>query len=85
MIGNPQVSYKEGITKSVEQDTKYAKQSGGRGQYGHVVITVEPNELGKGFEFENKIVGGVIQRSISLQLKKVLKKQHKMESSQGFQ
>tara|TARA_A100001011_G_scaffold381835_1_gene450841 strand:+ start:1538 stop:3628 length:2091 start_codon:yes stop_codon:yes gene_type:complete len=69
-IGNPQVSYKEGITKSVEQDTKYAKQSGGRGQYGHVVITVEPNELGKGFEFENKIVGGAIPKEYIPSVKK---------------
>ena len=69
-IGNPQVSYKEGITKSVEQDTKYAKQSGGRGQYGHVVITVEPNELGKGFEFENQIVGGVIPKEYIPSVKK---------------
>ena len=69
-IGNPQVSYKEGITKSVEQDTKYAKQSGGRGQYGHVVITVEPNEIGKGFEFENQIVGGVIPKEYIPSVKK---------------
>tara|TARA_X000001036_G_scaffold203522_1_gene191184 strand:- start:35 stop:2125 length:2091 start_codon:yes stop_codon:yes gene_type:complete len=69
-IGNPQVSYKEGITQTVEQDTKYAKQSGGRGQYGHVVITVEPNELGKGFEFENKIVGGAIPKEYIPSVKK---------------
>jgi elongation factor G len=69
-VGNPQVSYKEGITKSVEQDTKYVKQSGGRGQYGHVVITVEPNELGKGFEFENKIVGGAIPKEYIPSVKK---------------
>ena len=69
-VGSPQVSYKEGITQSVEQDTKYAKQSGGRGQYGHVVITVEPNELGKGFEFENKIVGGVIPKEYIPSVKK---------------
>ena len=69
-IGNPQVSYKEGITKAVEQETKYAKQSGGRGQYGHVVITVEPNELGKGFEFENQIVGGVIPKEYIPSVKK---------------
>ena len=61
-IGNPQVSYKEGITKEVQQKTKYIKQSGGRGQYGHVEITLEPNDLGKGFEFENKIKGGVIPK-----------------------
>lgn len=61
-VGAPQVAYKESIQKSVEQDTKFARQSGGRGQYGHVVITVEPNEAGKGFEFVNKIVGGVIPK-----------------------
>ena len=53
---------KECITKTVEQNTKFVRQSGGRGQYGHVVITVEPNEPGKGYEFVNKIVGGVIPR-----------------------
>ena len=61
-IGTPQVSYKESITTSVEQDTKFVRQSGGRGQYGHVVITVEPNDAGKGYEFINKIVGGVIPK-----------------------
>ena len=61
-VGAPQVSYKESITKSVEQDTKFVRQSGGRGQYGHVVITVEPNEVGKGYEFVNKIVGGAIPK-----------------------
>ena len=61
-IGNPQVSYKEGITKEVQQKTKYVKQSGGRGQYAHVEITLEPNDPGKGFEFENKIKGGVIPK-----------------------
>ncbi len=69
-IGNPQVSYKEGITETVKQDTKYVKQSGGRGQYGHVVITIEPNELGKGFEFENKIVGGAIPKEYIPSVKK---------------
>ena len=61
-VGAPQVAYKECITKSVEQNTKFVRQSGGRGQYGHVVITVEPNEAGKGYEFVNKIVGGVIPK-----------------------
>ncbi len=61
-VGAPQVAYKESITKAVEQDTKFVRQSGGRGQYGHVVITLEPNEAGKGYEFENKIVGGVIPK-----------------------
>ena len=61
-VGSPQVAYKECITKKVEQECKFAKQSGGRGQYGHVVIEVEPNEAGKGFEFINKIVGGAIPK-----------------------
>ena len=61
-VGAPQVAYKETIKKSVEQDTKYARQSGGKGQYGHVRITVEPNESGKGYEFLNEITGGVIPK-----------------------
>ena len=61
-VGAPQVAYKECITESIEQDTKFAKQSGGRGQYGHVVISVEPGESGKGYTFINKIVGGVIPK-----------------------
>ena len=61
-VGAPQVAYKETIKKSVEQDTKYARQSGGKGQYGHVRITVEPNEPGKGYEFSNEITGGVIPK-----------------------
>jgi len=62
-VGTPQVAYTEAITKRVEKvDVKFARQSGGRGQYGHVVINVEPNEPGKGYHFENKIVGGVIPR-----------------------
>ena len=61
-VGSPQVSYKECITKKVEQEGRFVKQSGGRGQYGHVVIIIEPNEAGKGFEFENKIVGGKIPK-----------------------
>ena len=61
-VGAPQVAYKETIRKTVEQDTKYARQSGGKGQYGHVRITVEPNEPGKGYEFLNEITGGVIPK-----------------------
>ena len=61
-VGAPQVAYKETIKQSVKQDTKYARQSGGKGQYGHVVITVEPNEPGKGYEFLNEITGGVIPK-----------------------
>ena len=61
-VGKPQVAYKETIRKAVEQDTKYARQSGGKGQYGHVKILVEPNESGKGYEFIDKITGGVIPK-----------------------
>lgn len=61
-VGKPQVSYKEAIRKAVKQEYKYARQSGGRGQYGHVFIEIEPNEAGKGYEFINKIVGGAIPK-----------------------
>ncbi len=61
-IGKPQVSYKETITKPATVDCKYARQSGGKGQYGHVKITIEPNDAGKGYEFINKIVGGAIPK-----------------------
>ncbi len=61
-VGAPQVAYKETIKKTVEQDTKYARQSGGKGQYGHVKIRVEPNESGKGYEFVNSIVGGAVPK-----------------------
>ncbi|NMB21691.1 MAG: elongation factor G, partial [Firmicutes bacterium] len=61
-IGKPQVAYRETITKAVRAEGKFIRQSGGRGQYGHVVLEVEPNELGAGFVFENKIVGGVVPR-----------------------
>ncbi len=61
-VGRPQVSYKETIKTSANVDCKYARQSGRKGQYGHVKITVEPNESGKGYEFINKIVGGAIPK-----------------------
>ena len=61
-VGAPQVSYKETIRKAVDQETKYARQSGGKGQYGHVKIHVEPNESGKGYEFINAVVGGAIPK-----------------------
>jgi elongation factor G len=61
-IGKPQVAYKETIRKKVQAEGKFVRQSGGRGQYGHCWIELEPNEKGKGFEFENAIVGGVIPR-----------------------
>jgi elongation factor G len=61
-VSKPQVAFKETITKAVEHENKYVKQSGGRGQYGHVVIKVEPREAGSGFEFVNKVTGGAIPR-----------------------
>ena len=61
-VGQPQVAYRETITKPFKQETKYVKQTGGRGQYGHVVIEVEPLEPGSGYEFVNSIVGGVIPK-----------------------
>ena len=61
-VGKPQVAYKETIRKSADVDHKYARQSGGKGQYGHVKIIMEPNEPGKGYEFINKVVGGAIPK-----------------------
>jgi len=61
-VGKPQVSYKETLTEPVDVDHKYAKQSGGRGQYGHVKIRVKPRQPGEGFEFKNALVGGAIPR-----------------------
>ncbi len=61
-VGKPQVAYRETIQKEVEAEEKYAKQTGGRGQYGHVLIRIIPNEPGKGFIFEDKVVGGRIPR-----------------------
>ena len=61
-VGKPQVAYKETVRKSADVDEKYARQSGGKGQYGHVKIILEPNETGKGYEFINKIVGGSIPK-----------------------
>jgi len=61
-VGKPQVAYRETIRKPAKAEEKYARQTGGRGQYGHVVLEIEPNEPGGGFEFNNKIVGGVIPK-----------------------
>ncbi len=61
-VGRPQVAYKETVTRKVKAEGKYIKQTGGRGQYGHVWLEIEPNEPGKGFEFINKITGGVIPK-----------------------
>ena len=61
-VGKPQVAYKETIRKKVKAEGKFVRQSGGRGQYGHVWLEIEPLEAGKGYEFENKIVGGVVPK-----------------------
>ena len=61
-VGAPQVAYREGIHKAVEAEGKFVRQSGGRGQYGHVVLRIEPQEQGKGYEFVNEIVGGVVPK-----------------------
>ena len=61
-IGKPQVAYRETIRKPIEQEAKYVKQSGGKGQYGHVWLRIEPQEAGKGYEFVNEIVGGAIPK-----------------------
>jgi elongation factor G len=61
-VGNPQVAYRETIRQSVEQEGKFVRQTGGRGQYGHVYLRIEPQEAGTGYEFENAIVGGVVPK-----------------------
>ncbi len=61
-VGKPQVSYRETITKGTQVEGKYIRQSGGRGQYGHVIVRFEPNEYGKGFEFEDKTKGGAVPK-----------------------
>ncbi len=61
-VGKPQVSYRETITRPADEDCKYARQSGGKGQYGHVKIRIEPNEPGKGYEFINSVVGGNVPK-----------------------
>ena len=61
-VGKPQVSYREAIRKSVNVDHKYARQSGGKGQYGHVKLRIEPNEPGAGYEFVNSVTGGAIPK-----------------------
>ena len=71
-VGKPQVAYRETVTKSVEQEGKYIKQSGGRGQYGHVWLRIEPNETGKGFEFINEVVGGTVPKEFVPAVKKGL-------------
>ena len=72
-IGSPQVAYREAIKKSVEQEGKFVKQSGGKGQYGHVWLKIEPNEVGKGYEFVDSIKGGAVPREFIPAVDKGLK------------
>jgi elongation factor G len=72
-VGKPEVAYREAITRKVDQEYKYAKQSGGRGQFGHVLIEVEPGERGTGFVFDNDIVGGVIPKEFIPAIEKGIK------------
>lgn len=74
-VGAPQVSYRETIKKAVEAEGKFVRQSGGRGQYGHVVLRIEPLEAGSGFQFENAIVGGVVPREYVPAIEKGAKEQ----------
>ena len=74
-IGEPMVAYRETIRATVEQDKKFVRQSGGRGQYGHVVIKIEPQEMGAGYEFVNQIVGGVIPKEYIPAVDKGIKEQ----------
>jgi len=71
-VGAPQVAYREAIRKSVEVEGKFVKQSGGRGQFGHVWLKIEPNETGKGFEFVDEIKGGAVPREFIPAVKKGL-------------
>ncbi len=83
-VGKPQVAYRETIRKSVEQEGKFVRQSGGRGQYGHVWLRIEPKEPGAGYEFENGIVGGVIPREYIPAVDKGIKEQLENGVIAGF-
>jgi len=84
-VGKPQVAYRETITKKVEQEGKYIKQTGGRGQYGHVWLTVEPLPKGTGFQFENNIVGGVVPREFIPAVEKGVKEALDSGVQAGYQ
>lgn len=84
-VGKPQVSYKETITTTADVDHKYAKQSGGRGQYGHVKIRIYPREPGEGFEFKNSIVGGAIPREYIPKIEEGIKGAMEIGPLAGYQ
>ena len=83
-VGAPQVAYREAIRKSVEQEGKFVKQSGGKGQYGHVWLKLEPNEAGKGFEFVDAIKGGTVPREYIPAVEKGLKEAQNNGVLAGF-
>jgi len=83
-VGRPQVAYRETIKKIVEQEAKFVRQSGGRGQYGHVYIRIEPQEPGAGYEFVNEIKGGVIPREFIPAVDKGIKEQMSNGVITGF-
>jgi len=83
-IGNPRVAYRETITQSIEQEGKFVRQSGGKGQYGHVWLKIEPQEAGAGYEFVNKIVGGVVPKEYIPAVDKGIKEQMENGILAGF-
>ena len=83
-VGKPQVAYRETIRKSVKQESKFVRQSGGRGQYGHVFLRIEPAESGSGYEFENAIVGGVVPKEYIGAVDKGVKEQMENGVVAGF-
>jgi elongation factor G len=83
-IGAPQVAYRETIRKTVEQESKFVRQSGGRGQYGHVWLRIEPQEAGAGYEFINEIVGGVVPKEFIPAVDKGIQEQLKNGILAGY-
>ncbi len=83
-IGAPQVAYRETIRKTVEQESKFIRQSGGRGQYGHVWLRIEPQEIGAGYEFVNEIVGGVVPKEFIPAVDKGIQEQLKSGILAGY-
>ena len=83
-VGAPQVAYRETIRKSVEQEGKFIRQSGGKGQYAHVWLRLEPQEIGAGYEFVNEIVGGVIPKEFILSVDKGVQEQLKCGVLAGY-
>ncbi len=83
-VGNPQVAYREALRKSVQQESKFVRQSGGRGQYGHVYLRIEPREPGAGYEFVNEIVGGVVPKEYIPAVDKGIQEQMKNGVIAGY-